>query len=119
MMDISSSFAVIYRFYLQPSKEEKYVSHWKIVSNYFTKQRGAIASTLHKTEEGYWLAYSKWPDKKTRDASWQNEGIKSDLPEKIQKAIEVMKSCGDTQKESFPEICMAIIEQTDSNKRGV
>ncbi|MCH9631864.1 MAG: hypothetical protein S4CHLAM6_01820 [Chlamydiae bacterium] len=112
-MEIGPTFAVIYRFYLQPSKEKEYISSWKEVTNYFIKHRGAISSTLHKTENGYWLAYSKWPSKETRDASWVKDDIKSDLPEKIKCAIEIMKNCSDLKQEQFSDICSNIIEHTD------
>lgn len=115
-MKIPPNFAVIYRFYLLPSKEEEYVSNWKIITNYFVEHRGAISSTLHKTEEGYWVAYSKWTDRKTRDASWIKDGVQKDLPGKIQHAIEIMQNCSDPQKEPFPELCLNIIEHTEGKK---
>lgn len=102
------AFAVVYRFYLQSSKEKQYLKSWNQVSHFFIQKRGAIASTLHKTEEGYWLAYSKWPDKKTRDASWQADGIEMSLPKDIQDEIAFMKSCLNLDKETFPEICMEV-----------
>ena len=114
-MNISPNFAVIYRFYLEDSKEEEYISNWKVVADYFTQQRGAIGSSLHKTNQGYWLAYSRWPNKQTRDASWSKDNIKEDLPEKIKNAIANMKNCTDLTMEEFPEICMNVIEQTASN----
>jgi hypothetical protein len=63
-------FAVIYRSYLIPGSETNYKKHWHKIARYFVEQRSAIGSTLHQTEEGLWVAYSRWPDKATRDASW-------------------------------------------------
>lgn len=105
-------FAVVYRFYIKPTKENQYLKSWKIVSRFFTQNRGALSSTLHKTESGYWLAYSKWPNKKTRDASWQSEGVEVTLPQNIQDEIHLMKGCLDLKKEEFPEICMDVIEES-------
>lgn len=109
MEQMTSTFAVIYRFYLDETKEQEYVTNWNKVASYFMQERGAIGSTLHKTNEGYWLAYSLWPDKETRDASWSKEGVHSDLPEIIQLAIIHMKNCIDTEKEPFDEICMDVV----------
>jgi len=113
-MDISPNFAVVYRFYVDPSKESKYIESWKEVSDYFIEHRGAIGSSLHKTEEGYWLAYSKWPDQKTRDASWQKDHHQTDLPQRIKEAIDTMMECKDPNQDSLPEIRMKIIESSGS-----
>lgn len=107
---IHPTFAVIYRSYILPNKEKEYIALWKTIANYFVENRGALGSTLHKAEEGYWVAYSRWPDKKTRDASWLNDGIKEDLPKIIQEAIASLKACANLEKERFSDICMEIIE---------
>jgi hypothetical protein len=78
--------------------------------SYFREHRGALGSCLHKTEDGLWLAYSRWPDKATRDASWPSEGSPNDqLPVSIQQAILGIKACIDQDKK-YPEICMDVIE---------
>lgn len=110
MDQITQPFAVIYRFYLKETKEKEYVTNWNIVAHYFMRERGAIGSNLHKTNKGYWLAYSLWPDKATRDASWSKDETKNDLPERIQKAIQNMKNCTDAEKELFDEINMDLID---------
>lgn len=103
-------FAVIYRAYLNPGTETVYKKQWNKVANYFVKHRGAIGSCLHKTEEGFWLAYSRWPNKETRDASWPGENKPAEiLPDKIKTAIAEIKNCID-QKRKFPEICMEIVD---------
>jgi len=106
-------FAVLYRGYLRPGKEAEYIECWKIISSYFVAERGAIGSTLHKTEEGMWVAYSRWPDRKTRDSSWPKDGedANSELPEKIRDAIIEIKSCLDPER-PLPEIAMEIVEET-------
>lgn len=103
-------FAVIYRAYLNPGTESEYRKQWNKVANYFVAHRGALGSCLHKTEEGVWLAYSRWPDKATRDASWPGENAASEvLPDDIKNAIVKIKDCID-QERKFPEICMEIID---------
>lgn len=108
-------FAVIYRAHILPEKEAEYVRHWKLIASYFVAQRGALGSTLHKTDEGMWVAYSKWPDKATRDASWPKEQEKasSALPTPIRDAIEGLRRCLNPDR-TFPEICMELVEEISS-----
>lgn len=103
-------FAVIYRSYIKPELEIEYQRLWKQIANYFIKYRGAIGSCLHKTEEGIWLAYSRWPDKATRDASWPGDNAPSDdLPDALKEAVIRIKECGDPNRK-LPEICMEIVD---------
>ncbi|WP_108651933.1 antibiotic biosynthesis monooxygenase family protein [Dongshaea marina] len=100
--------AVIYRSYVEPEKENHYMQLWKTIANYFVEYRGAIGSSLHKTQEGYWLVYSRWTDQETRDKSWPSDDEPSQmLPENIRHAITEIKKCVD-QSRKFPEICMEI-----------
>jgi len=110
-------FAVIYRGYIQSGKEDRYVECWKTIASYFVAERGALGSTLHKTSEGMWIAYSKWPDRATRDASWPKLGEEAnfELPAHIRQAIEGLKGCFNTE-ETFPEICMELIEEICSRQ---
>jgi quinol monooxygenase YgiN len=102
-------FAVIYRGYLKAGKETEYQKHWKTVATYFVKKRGALGSTLHRAEDGMWVAYSKWPDRATRDASWPKEGASAslELPNEIVQAINGLKACLDEQRK-FPELCLEV-----------
>lgn len=102
-------FAVIYRGYLKPGKESEYQEAWHRVAQYFVEQRGAIGSCLHRTSDGMWLAYSRWPDKKTRDASWPGDSAPSiELPSEIRDAILTIQHCID-QDRKLPDICMEVI----------
>jgi len=62
-------FAVIYEGYIKSGRESEYREAWNKVARYFIDKRGAIGSCLHRTSDGLWVAYSRWPDKKTRDNS--------------------------------------------------
>lgn len=102
-------FAVIYQGYIKKGKELEYQTHWNRVAEYFVQHRGAFGSSLHRTEEGLWVAYSRWPDKATRDASWPGENSPSgELPGDIQEAIQGIKECIDSDRK-IPEISMEII----------
>ena len=104
-------FAVIYRAWVLPGKEAQYQALWQTIANYFVAERGAIGSCLHQTSAGYYLAYSRWPNKTTRDASWpgRNSDIPADMPDTIQKAMTGIWSCID-QNRTFDEITMDVIQ---------
>jgi len=103
-------FAVIYRGYVNEKMESLYLKCWHQIATYFVDKRGALGSSLHKTEEGYWLAYSRWPDKATRDASWPGDDAPSDeLPDEIRQAIVDIQRCID-QERKFPDICMEMVD---------
>ena len=103
-------FAVIYRGFVKPHQEDEYQRFWKIIATYFVNERGALGSTLHRAEDGMWVAYSLWPEKAKRDASWpsENEKPNSEIPENIRLAIKGLKEC---LKEQLPEICMEVKDQ--------
>ena len=103
-------FAVIYKGSILPGKEEEDKKLWHQVATYFKEHRGALGSCLHKAEDGEWVAYSRWPDKQTRDASWPGEeSLPNGLNSEIQSAIQQLKECIDPNK-PFQEICMTIMD---------
>lgn len=110
-----AKFAVIYRSYVKPDCENRYQEYWGKVATYFVKERGALGSTLHKTEDGMWVAYSRWPSKAARDASWPQgkDSINPGFPSHIREAIEGLKSCLDEERR-LPEICMEIIQEVSA-----
>lgn len=102
-------FAVIYRSYVKPEFEEYYQKCWNRIATYFIEYRGALGSCLHKTDDGMWVAYSRWPDKATRDASWSSEGVLNDLPIEIKDAIMQLRNCSDENRK-LPDICMEVVD---------
>ena len=102
-------FAVIYQGYLKPGKENEYQDAWNKVAQYFIEYRGAIGSCLHRTSDGLWVAYSRWPDKKTRDNSWPGENAPSEeLPLEIRNAVLTIKDCLDSDRK-IPDLCMEVV----------
>lgn len=106
-------FAVIYRFRLKPEQVDAYKTNWNIIVDYFKKYRGAIGSCLHKGDDDLWVAYSRWPDRKTRDAAWPGDDQPSaNLPPHIRAAIQSMQRIkqDNNDLEQFDEICLEVIE---------
>jgi hypothetical protein len=103
--------AFIYQAYLKSGCELEYQKLWHEVASYFINYRGALGSCLHKTADGLWLAYSRWPDKETRDASWpsENNPCSQELPEHIQNAIVAIKNCLN-QDQKIPDLTLEVID---------
>jgi hypothetical protein len=103
-------FAVLYQGYVKVGQESEYKKAWTTVAQYFIEKRGAIGSCLHRTHDGLWIAYSRWPDKATRDASWPSKDDPSEeLPYEIRKAILTIKDCLDEERK-LPDICMEVVD---------
>ncbi len=100
-------FTVIYRGFILEGKEQDYIAHWKVVANYFKEHRGAIGSTLHQASSGEYIAYSKWPNKVTRDASWGKNSAA--LEPSVEESITKIKACIDHSR-PYEEIEMNIVE---------
>ncbi|MGB6976302.1 MAG: hypothetical protein WBE18_02450 [Gammaproteobacteria bacterium] len=106
-------FAVIYQFKLKPHHEVVYQTYWNKLVDYFIQKRGAIGSCLHKGENGLWVAYSRWPDKTTRDASWPGENaLSEELPDDIRDIIQKMQALKveNHDLEQYDEICLDVVE---------
>jgi hypothetical protein len=106
-------FAVIYRFRLKPHQEENYRKYWNLIVNYFLEKRGAIGSCLHKNDDGLWVAYSRWPNRVTRDASWPGDNAPSnELPADIRDVIKKMQVIKEENQdlEQYEDICLDVIE---------
>jgi len=104
--------------YVDETDEKEFQQAWHQVASYFTQYRGALGSCLHKTDNGVWLAYSRWPDKATRDASWNTDGAPlADLPDDIKSAILKMKSCTNNALK-LPEIHMQVIDDLLHKKKN-
>ncbi len=103
-------FAVIYRSYLKAGRESEYREAWNVVARYFVERRGAIGSCLHRAPDGLWLAYSRWPDEETRNASWPGENAPSNaLPAEIRSAILTIQDCIDPDRK-LPDICLEVVD---------
>lgn len=105
-------FAVIYRFKLKPHQEATFKECWNTIAAYFIEKRGALGSCLHKGANGLWVAYSRWPDKATRDASWPGENIPNEeLPEHIFNSILMMQKIkhDNADLEQYEELYLDVV----------
>lgn len=99
-------FAVIYKGFIFPEKEETYKKNWHIIADFFKKERGALGSILHQTSSGEYIAYSRWPNQETRDASWNEY---ASINPHIDDVMQLLRECIDRSK-PYEEICMNVID---------
>lgn len=68
-------FAVLYRWRVDPEKAAEFVRQWELVTTAIRDQCGSFGSRLHRTEDGEWVAYARWPDLETLDRCSQLASI--------------------------------------------
>lgn len=102
-------YAVIFRTYIKPGRESEFRAAWNVTARYYIEQRGEIGACLHRTDDGMWVAYSRWPDKKPRRLLPGDGAPSSALPASIREAILTIKDCLDQDKK-LPDICMEVTD---------
>ncbi len=73
----------------------------------------ARGSCLHKGADGLWVAYSRWPDKATRDAAWPGDNAPNEvLPLEIQASIKKIQAFKKENQdlEIYDEICLEVVD---------
>ena len=61
------TIAVIYHWKITPGKETTFEKMWYQSTKTIYEHWGSFGSSLHKTKDGTYLAYARWPDHET----WQ------------------------------------------------
>ena len=59
-------FAVIYRWEVDPAREKEFREGWHRCSSQIRRQFGSYGSRLHRSDDGLWVAYGRWPDADAR-----------------------------------------------------
>lgn len=91
------SFAVLYQWKVDPDRVDEFRRAWRILTDGFMKESGALGSRLHEVGDGWWAAYARWPDRETRDRAHLSEYYKV-AGEVMQRAV----------LERRPEIAMIV-----------
>lgn len=84
-------FAVIYRWRLKPGSEEGFVHDWRTITLEFLHSQGSLGSRLHHCEDGTWVAYAQWPNRKAwedasvmgKDCVLASEGMRDAIEERF------------------------------------
>lgn len=89
--------SVIYQFKVKAGREKEFQDYWADVTAEFRDEHGGLGSCLHLTEEGIYLAYARWADKKTFEADKEFKNLT---------ALNGMKDC---VEERLEPIVMEIV----------
>lgn len=80
-------FIVLYRWRINPEKENQFIEGWAEVTAYFRKNCDSLGSRLHRGNDGLFYAYAQWKSEKDREKAFENS-IKLEGTEKMAEAIE-------------------------------
>ena len=80
-------FAVLYRWQLDPKKEEQFVRAWSSISELLLKERGSLGSRLHRGADGLWYSYAQWPSAEARDKAFSLPAVDPDAGARMRDAV--------------------------------
>ncbi len=61
---------MLLRWRLKPGKEDQFREGWRRVTKSLADDYGAGGSRLHRTEDGVFVAYARWPSLAARKAAF-------------------------------------------------
>jgi len=93
-------FIALYRWKLKDGLEEKFREGWRRRTQEIYSACGSLGSRLHRAEDGTWVAYAQWPDRRTWEAA-------SAVPVTDAEASDMMRESVET---SYPSVLMEVAE---------
>jgi heme-degrading monooxygenase HmoA len=60
-------FAVIYRWEVKAGLEEQFTAGWHRCSSQIKARFGSFGSRLHRSDEGLFVSYGRWPSAEARE----------------------------------------------------
>lgn len=66
----TTTFAVIYRFRVEPEDEQAFLDAWTRLTELIRDHRGGRGSRLHRADDGLLYAYAQWPSRE----AWEADG---------------------------------------------
>jgi heme-degrading monooxygenase HmoA len=63
-------FVVLYRWRLQPGREEQFIAAWSRITDLLRRERGSLGSRLHRGSDGLWYGYAQWSSDAARQAAF-------------------------------------------------
>ena len=99
-------FAVMYRWRLKPGTELQFASAWAERTRAILQKEGGLGSRLHRTDDGWFIAYAQWPSR----AAWEVFMATSSAPSP---AGSLMRSCIEASQEP---LCLEVIADLLANE---
>lgn len=91
-------FVAVYRWKLKEGVERKFREGWRRRTEEIYRKCGSLGSRLHRAEDGTWVAYAQWPDRRAWEAARHAAVTDTDAPAMMKESIEV----------SFPEMLLEV-----------
>ena len=99
-------FIALYRWTVRGGREEHFREGWRRLTEEIYERRGSLGSRLHRAEDGSWVAYAQWPDRRAWEASQGSAAVDAEASRMMRESIEV----------SHPPVLMEVID--DLLRRG-
>jgi len=92
-------FIALYHWKVKEGHEKNFLEGWHRRTEEIYQRCGSLGSRLHKSEDGTWVAYAQWPDRKTYDAAQSIPVVDAEARRVFRESIE----------EAYPDIYMNVI----------
>ena len=81
-------FIALYRWRLKEGQEERFREGWRRRTEEIYERRGSYGSRLHRAEDGTWVAYAQWPDRRTWESASGVEAADGEAEEMMRESVE-------------------------------
>ena len=99
-------FIAVYRWKLKEGREHSFREGWRRRTEEIYRRCGSLGSRLHRAEDGTWVAYAQWPDRRAWEASQGSAAVDAEASRMMRESIEV----------SHPPVLMEVVD--DLLRRG-
>ena len=93
-------FIALYRWEVKEGREERFREGWRRLTEELYGRRGGLGSRLHRAEDGSWVAYAQWPDRRAWEASQGSAATDAEASRMMRESIEA----------SHPPVLMEVVE---------
>ena len=87
MLNRGPGFAVLYRWRVEPEKEQAFIAAWTRISELLLSERGSLGSRLHRGADGLWYSYAQWPSSEARERAFAAGDVDAQALEQLRSAI--------------------------------
>lgn len=80
-------FVAVYRWRLQPGREEQFRQGWRRITDLARERCGSGGSCLFRAADGTWVAIARWPDRAARAACFEKGSLDPEASALMNEAI--------------------------------
>lgn len=82
-------FIVLYRWRVKEGEEGRFREGWRRLTEEIFSRRGSYGSRLHRAEDGTWVAYAQWPDRRAWEMSQGEAAVDAEAQEMMRRSAEM------------------------------